>query len=785
MGPEPVLLSRKQVDTLYDVLGVVKEALDSLKVPYVVTGGSLLGAVRQHSILFCDDDIDVAVIESKEGNYDNVRSKLQRLLGDDYSYTVKPWEGGDRIRRRSVSNVFVDLFCIREYTSEEELREVIAVKKNGQPQSEEYVTGIMETMQQAAVSQGETSPLFPCWHFDTRKAIELWPKEVYREHELFPLCENYNMGPLTNISGPRMPVLLLGRAFGPDCFEVYYQSHSHGRMADSSHHEANGGNLKPVVAAGGTWEGNEKMPLKEEHYVPMQPVSRAKRRPTLHNKERLLEYLQQQSGREASCLAQHESGAASQRPHQTVYMDGVFDLFHVGHLEAIQQCAALGDRVIIGVTGDADAANYKRPPVISQENRVSIVEAINNVDKVVCPCPLVVTQEFMEENGIDLVVHGFANDEDAKRQKVFFEYPMASGKFQRIGYYKGLSTTDIISKIQGLGGDEDAAPAKQSKWFGASLAAATRNAPNIPYDPFPLELRVAIEPHIRKATVRRREALSAIREASCLSQPDFDSVIGSPLAVEADFEFDAEQYSLRAALLQCTKLSMDADLTKLHTNSMAKNSLLRALTTNFRDFQQVYDNFVLSICVPRMASLVDCDKMYYQAFPCLRIIQPGEFSIGPHADVTYGHHPCSINFYVPLTKIDGAASLFLESRPGSEDWHPISGDYGDVKQFAGATCLHWTPENMTNYTRVSLDFRVITGPMFDALSCGGDLKGGQVDVYRRSPGYYNCCRKRDGIWYREGELLKPDARVGFPWTVKDWDKHLQNKQKDTRRDTQS
>ena len=28
-----------------------------------MTGGSLLGAVRQHSILFCDDDIDVTIID--------------------------------------------------------------------------------------------------------------------------------------------------------------------------------------------------------------------------------------------------------------------------------------------------------------------------------------------------------------------------------------------------------------------------------------------------------------------------------------------------------------------------------------------------------------------------------------------------------------------------------------------------------------------------------------------------------------------------------------------------
>jgi hypothetical protein len=128
-----------------------------------------------------------------------------------------------------------------------------------------------------------------------------------------------------------------------------------------------------------------------------------------------------------------------------------------------------------------------------------------------------------------------------------------------------------------------------------------------------------------------------------------------------------------------------------------------------------------------MTSLFNCDEIYYQAFPCIRIVQPGEFSIGPHADVAYGHHPCSVNYYVPLTQIGSASSLFLESRPGSEDWHTIVGDYGKIiKHFAGAICLHWTTEYMTNLTPVSLDFRLIVGPMFYALTCGGSHPGGHV-----------------------------------------------------------
>ena len=70
----------------------------------------------------------------------------------------------------------------------------------------------------------------------------------------------------------------------------------------------------------------------------------------------------------------------------------------------------------------------------------------------VCPCPLVVTEEFMREHGIDLVVHGFADDADAKRREEFFAAPMKAGRFQRIPYYEGQSTSAIIERIRTMDG---------------------------------------------------------------------------------------------------------------------------------------------------------------------------------------------------------------------------------------------------------------------------------------------------------------------------------------------
>jgi hypothetical protein len=103
---------------------------------------------------------------------------------------------------------------------------------------------------------------------------------------------------------------------------------------------------------------------------------------------------------------------------------------------------------------------------------------------------------------------------------------------------------------------------------------------------------------------------------------------------------------------------------------------------------------------------------------------------------------------------------------------------GDAKQFAGAICMHWTTDNKTTLTRCSLDFRLIEGSMYDIIKCGGEQPGGKVDLYRKSHGYYSKCVKAildDGsvVWRRISpvSLAPPDYRVGFPWTVKSWDKY--------------
>ena len=155
LGPEPTLLSRKQVDALYGTLGVIQKALRRLEVDFIVTGGSLLGAIRQHSVLFCDDDVDIAILDYDGTIYEqkvvpNLQQGMDAIVQEEnekdpnkqkknpesYVFQIKPWEGGDRIRPKRMNTVFVDLFVLRRYQTEQELLQVIGQKKNGQPQSE-------------------------------------------------------------------------------------------------------------------------------------------------------------------------------------------------------------------------------------------------------------------------------------------------------------------------------------------------------------------------------------------------------------------------------------------------------------------------------------------------------------------------------------------------------------------------------------------------------------------------------------------------------------------------
>lgn len=66
------------------------------------------------------------------------------------------------------------------------------------------------------------------------------------------------------------------------------------------------------------------------------------------------------------------------------YTTGVFDMFHIGHLNILKRAKEQCDYLIVGISTDELVSSEKgKVPVIPYEERMAIIEALGCVDKVV------------------------------------------------------------------------------------------------------------------------------------------------------------------------------------------------------------------------------------------------------------------------------------------------------------------------------------------------------------------------------------------------------------------
>ncbi len=130
-----------------------------------------------------------------------------------------------------------------------------------------------------------------------------------------------------------------------------------------------------------------------------------------------------------------------------VYADMCGDLFHAGHVNLLRQARALGDELVVGVMNDADMTAYKRQPVMTMAERITVIAACRYVDRVVPDAPTRPTPGFLDGLGIGIVCHG--DDYSESQIEDYYGAIRATHRLVLLPYTASVSTSDIIARIRG------------------------------------------------------------------------------------------------------------------------------------------------------------------------------------------------------------------------------------------------------------------------------------------------------------------------------------------------
>lgn len=135
------------------------------------------------------------------------------------------------------------------------------------------------------------------------------------------------------------------------------------------------------------------------------------------------------------------------KKYKVGYTAGVFDLFHVGHLNILKKAKEQCEYLIVAVSTDELVMEYKnKVPVIPHDQRSAIVESIRYVDRVVDQAN---RDKFAawERYKFDAMFVG----DDWKGNSLFVEMEK---RFNQVGveivyipYTQGVSSTMVKQKI--------------------------------------------------------------------------------------------------------------------------------------------------------------------------------------------------------------------------------------------------------------------------------------------------------------------------------------------------
>ena len=137
-----------------------------------------------------------------------------------------------------------------------------------------------------------------------------------------------------------------------------------------------------------------------------------------------------------------------EKKYKIGYTTGVFDMFHIGHLNILKHAKEQCEYLIVGVSTDEVVENYKhKVPVIPFDERIAIVEAIKYVDKVV-PQTSMDKMEAYKKLKFDVLFHGSDWKGSEMYEKIVADFEKVGVDVLFLPHTDGISSTLIREKIE-------------------------------------------------------------------------------------------------------------------------------------------------------------------------------------------------------------------------------------------------------------------------------------------------------------------------------------------------
>lgn len=133
------------------------------------------------------------------------------------------------------------------------------------------------------------------------------------------------------------------------------------------------------------------------------------------------------------------------------YTTGVFDLFHVGHLNMLKNAKAMCDKLIVGVTVDELVSYKHKKAIIPFEERMEIIRGIRYVD-VVLPQESMDKMEAWRCLKFNIMFVGDDWYNSSKWNCYEEQFNKVGVKIIYFPYYKGTSSTLINETLLSLRG---------------------------------------------------------------------------------------------------------------------------------------------------------------------------------------------------------------------------------------------------------------------------------------------------------------------------------------------